>query len=86
MGQEGYKPGDQNKDIQCPRTAGASVRRNCINVTIPEERRLDAFGNGMLRSIVGVRWNVFVRNADIREMISRARMKWFGYLEGMGDE
>ena len=50
---------------------------------------------GMLRSIVGVRWDDFVRNVDIREMLDqppvslklkKARMKWFGHVERMGGE
>ena len=64
-------------------------------LTRTEEARLDAFEMGMLRSIVGVRWDDFVRNVDIREMLSqppvslklrKARMKWFGHLERMSDE
>ena len=64
-------------------------------LTRTEEQRLDAFEMGMLRSIVGVRWDDFVRNVDIREMLSqppvsqklgRAMMKWFGHLERMSDE
>ena len=63
--------------------------------TRTEERRLDAFEMGMLRSILGVRWDDFVRNADIRDMLCqvpvslklrRARMKWFGHVERMGEE
>ena len=64
-------------------------------LTITDERRLIAFEMAMLRSIVRVRWDDYIRNADIREMLSqrsvslklrRARMKWFGHLERMGDE
>ena len=64
-------------------------------LTRTEEIRLDAFEMGMLRSIVGVRWDDFVRNVEIREMLSqppvslklrRARMKWFGHLERMSDD
>ena len=64
-------------------------------LTRTEERRLDAFEMGMLRSIVGVRWDDFVRNVDIRESLCqppvslklrRARLKWFGHVERMGDE
>ena len=64
-------------------------------VTRTEESRLDALEMGMLRSIVGVRWDDFVRNSDIRERLCqlpfsqklrRARMKWFGHVERMGDE
>ena len=49
----------------------------------------------MLRTIVGVRWDDFVRNTDIRERLCqppvslklrRARLKWFGHVERMGDE
>ena len=49
----------------------------------------------MLRSIVGVGWDDFVRNAVIRERLCqppvslklrRARMKWFGHVKRMGDE
>ena len=64
-------------------------------LTRTEEQRLDAFEMGRLRSIVEVRWDDFVRNVDIREMLSqppvslklrRARLKWFGHLERMSDE
>ena len=64
-------------------------------LTRTEERRLDAFEMGMLRSILGVRWDDFVRNVDIREMLCqvpvslklrRARMKWFGHVERMGED
>jgi len=49
----------------------------------------------MLRSIVGVRWDDFVRNVGVRERLhqppvylklKRPRMKWFGYVERMGEE
>lgn len=40
-------------------------------LTIAEERRLDAFNMGLLRSIIQVRWDKFVRKADIREMLSQ---------------
>ena len=49
----------------------------------------------MLRSIVAVRWDDFVRNIDIREglcqspvslELRRTRLKWFGHVERMGDE
>ena len=64
-------------------------------LTQTEERRLDAFEMRMLRGIVGVRWDDFVRNEDIRERLCqppvsvklrRARMKWFGHVERMGEE
>ena len=64
-------------------------------LTGTEERRLDTFEMAMLRSIVGVRWDDFVRNIDIRERLCqspvslklrRARMKWFGHVEKTGDE
>jgi len=63
--------------------------------TTTEERRLDAFEMGTLRSILGVRWDDFVRNTVIRDMLCqapvslklrRARMKWFGHVERMGEE
>ena len=38
-------------------------------LTKTEEKRLDTLETGMLRSIVEVRWDDFVRNIDIREMI-----------------
>ena len=40
-----------------------------LALTRTEERRLDAFEMGMLRSLVGVRWDDFVRNVDIRESL-----------------
>ena len=64
-------------------------------LTKTEEKRLDAFEMGMLRNILGVRWDDFVRNADIREMLGQApvslklrnaRMKWFGHVERMGED
>ena len=64
-------------------------------VTRTEENRLNALEMGMLRSIVGIRWDDFVRNVDIRERLCqppvslklrRARMRWFGHVERMGDE
>ena len=64
-------------------------------LTRTEENRLDALEMGMLRTIVGVRWDDFVRNADIRERLRqppvslklrKARLKWFGHVERMGDE
>ena len=64
-------------------------------LTRTEEKRLDAFEMGMLRSIVGVRWDDFVRNIDIRERLCqspvslklrRARMKWFGHVNKTGGE
>ena len=63
-------------------------------LTRTEESRLDALEMAMLRSILGVRWDDFVRNSAIRERLSqppvslklrRARMKWFGHVERMGD-
>ena len=44
---------------------GAIVRA----LTRTEERRLNAFEMSMLRSILGVRWDDFVRNAVIRDML-----------------
>ena len=64
-------------------------------LTKTEERRLDAFEMGMLRSILGVRWDDFMRNDDIRERLCqtpvslklrKARLKWFGHMERMGEE
>ena len=64
-------------------------------LTRTEERRLDSFEIGMLRSITGVRWDDFVRNEDIRERLCQppvslklrsARMKWFRHVERMTDE
>ena len=64
-------------------------------LTRTEERRLDAFEMRMLRSIMGVRWDDFVRNEDIRRRLcqppvsiklKKARMKWFGHVERMGEE
>ena len=64
-------------------------------LTRTEETRLDSLEMGMLRSIAGVRWDDFVRNAEIRERLRqppvslklrRARLKWFGHVERMGDE
>ena len=64
-------------------------------LTQTEERRLDAFEMRMLRNIAGVRWEDMVRNVDIRERLRqppvslklrRARMKWFGHVERMGEE
>ena len=49
----------------------------------------------MLRSIVGVRYDDFLGNIDVRESLcqspgslklKRARLKWFGHVERMGDE
>ena len=40
-------------------------------LTRTEERRLDAFEMGMLRSIAGVRWDDFVRNDDIRARLEQ---------------
>ena len=46
-------------------------------------------------NIAGVRWEDMVRNVDIRERLHqppvslklrRARMKWFGHVERMGEE
>ena len=65
------------------------------SLTRTEGRRLDAFEMRMLRTIIGVRWDDFVRNDDIRERLCqppvsmklrRARMKWFGHVERMGEE
>ena len=70
---------------------GATARA----LTQTEERRLDAFEMRMLRNIAGVRWEDMVRNVDIRERLRqppvslklrRARMKWFGHVERMGEE
>ena len=64
-------------------------------LTKTEERRLDAFEMGMLRSILGVRWDDFIRNDDIRGRLCqppvslklrKARLKWFGHMERMGEE
>ena len=64
-------------------------------LTKTEERKLDAFEMGMVRNIVGVRWDEFVRNADIREMLSqppvslklrKAMMKWFGHVDRTNEE
>ena len=64
-------------------------------MTLTEERRLDAFEMRMLRSLVGVGWNYFVRNLDIRESLhqpsvslklKRARTKWFVHFEIMRKE
>ena len=64
-------------------------------MTRTEENRLNALEMGMLRSIVGIRWDDFVRNVHIRERLCqppvslklrRARMRWFGHVERMGDE
>ena len=68
---------------------------NIFGVDTKGERRLDAFEMGMLRSIVGVRWDDFVRNVDIRMSLRqppvslklrRARLKRCGHVERMGDE
>ena len=49
---------------------------------------------GTLKSIVGVRCNDFVKNADIKEMLGQpsvllklreARMIWFGHVEKMDE-
>ena len=40
-----------------------------LALTRTEERRLDSFKMGMLRSIAGVRWYYFVRNKEIRERL-----------------
>ena len=49
----------------------------------------------MLRITVGVRWDNFVRKIDVRERLCllpvsmklrRAKMKWLGHFERMGDE
>ena len=59
------------------------------------KKRLDAFEMGRLRSIVGVRWDDFVRNTDIREKLDqppgslkliKARMKWFGHVERINEQ
>ena len=64
-------------------------------LTKTEERRLDAFEMGMLRSILGIRWDDFIRNDDIRGRLCqtpvslklrKARLKWFGHMERMGEE
>ena len=64
-------------------------------LTKTEERRLDAFEMGMLRSILGVRWDDFIRNDDIRGRLCqppvslklrKARLKWFGHMERMGED
>ena len=64
-------------------------------LTKTEEKRLDAFEMRMLRCIMGVRWDDFVRNEDIRARLCqppvsmklrRARLKWFGHVERMGEE
>ena len=66
-----------------------------LALTRTEERRLDAFEVGMLRCKVEVRWDDFVRNVDIWESLCqppvslklrRARVKWLGHIERMGDE
>ena len=50
---------------------------------------------GMLRSILGVRWDNFVRNTDIRDILCRtlvflkfrrARMTCLGHVERIGEE
>ena len=50
---------------------------------------------GMLRNLLEVRWDDFVRNADIREMLSlahaslklrRTKMRRLGRVERMGEE
>ena len=64
-------------------------------LTRTEERRLDAFEMGMLRSIAGVKWDDFVRIDDIRARLEQlpvslklrsAKMKWLGHGERMGEE
>ena len=64
-------------------------------LTKTEEKRLDAFEMGMLRSILGVRWDDFVRNADFKDMLGqppvslklrKARMKWFGHVKRINEE
>ena len=59
------------------------------------ERRLDTFEMGMLSSILGFRWDDFMRNADTRERLCqtpvsiklrKARLKWFGHMEIMVEE
>ena len=64
-------------------------------LTMIEERRLDAFEIGILRSNAGVRWNDFVLNDDIRARLEQhpvflklrsAGMKWLGHAEQMGEE
>ena len=61
--------------------------------TSTEERRLDTFEMGMLRSIAGERWDDFIQNEVIRERVcqppvffklKRRRLKWFGHVERMG--
>ena len=63
-------------------------------LTQTEQNRLDALEMGMLRTIAGVRWDDFIRNVDIRERLRqppvsvklrKARLKWFGHVERMGD-
>jgi hypothetical protein len=50
---------------------------------------------GMLRSLVGARWDEFVRNVDIRERLRqppvslklrKARLKWFGHAQRMMED
>ena len=64
-------------------------------LTRTEERRLDAFEMGMLRSIAGVSWDDFIRSDDIRVRLEQqpvslklrsARMMWLRLVEKMGEE
>ena len=64
-------------------------------LTRTEERRLDTFEMYMLKNIVRVRWDNFVRSIYIRQRLfqslvflklRRARLKWLGHVERMGDE
>lgn len=64
-------------------------------LTQTEEKKLDAFEMRMLRSILGVRWDDFERNVDIRERLCqppvaiklrKARLQWFGHVERMGED
>ena len=64
-------------------------------LTRTEERTLDAFEKGMLRSNVGVRRDYFVRTNYIRARLEQpslsvklrtATMKWLGHVKPMGEE
>ncbi|XP_064088421.1 uncharacterized protein LOC135202900 [Macrobrachium nipponense] len=57
-----------------------------------EERGLDAFEVKLLRRILGIRWDNFVRNENIRMRsrqmlvsirLKRERLKWFGHVKRM---
>ena len=63
-------------------------------LTQTEEKKLDAFEMRLLRRMLNIRWDDFVRNDDIRRRlnqipvsikIKKGRLKWFGHVERMDE-